>query len=45
MNARDEFVGSAKKEAESIRRVAEEQARSLVDQQEVIRVAGCVRRS
>ncbi len=39
VNARDEFVGSAKKEAESIRRVAEEQARSLVDQQEVIRVA------
>ena len=39
VNARDEFVGSAKKEAESIRRMAEEQAHKMVDSQEVTRVA------
>ena len=39
VTARDEFIGNAKREAESIRKVAEEQARSMVEQQEVIRVA------
>lgn len=39
VNARDEFVGSAKREAESIRRTAEEEARRMVEQQEVLRVA------
>lgn len=37
--ARDEFIGNAKREAESIRRAAEEQARELVDEQEIVRVA------
>ena len=37
--ARDEFVGSAKREAESIRRTAEEQARHLIEEQEIVRVA------
>ncbi len=37
--ARDEFVSSAKREAESIRRVAEEQARHLVEEQEIVRIA------
>ena len=35
VNARDEFVGSAKQEADSIRRSAEEQARAMVDKQNV----------
>jgi len=39
VNARDEFVNSAKQEAESIRRSAEEQARQMVDQQSVYREA------
>ncbi len=37
--ARDEFVGNAKREAESIRKVAEEQARRLVEEQEIVRIA------
>jgi len=37
--ARDEFVSSAKREAESIRRMAEEQARHLIEEQEVVRAA------
>ena len=37
--ARDEFIGNAKREAESIRRAAEEKARALVDEQEVVRTA------
>ena len=39
VTARDEFIGNAKREAESIRRAAEEQARELVDEQEIVRVA------
>jgi len=39
VNARDEFVGSAKQEADSIRRTAEEEARRMVDQQSVYRAA------
>lgn len=39
VTARDEFIGNAKQEAESIRHAAEERARMLVDQQEIIRVA------
>ena len=39
VSARDEFIGNAKKEAESIRRTAEEKARALVDQQEIVRIA------
>ncbi len=37
--ARDEFVQNAKREAEAIRKAAEEQARRLVEEQEVTRIA------
>ena len=37
--ARDEFIGSAKREAESLRKNAEEQARTMVEEQEIVRVA------
>ena len=36
---RDEFIQSAKKEGESIRKMAEERARKLVDEQEIVRAA------
>ena len=39
VSARDEFISNAKREAESIRRTAEDRARTLVDEQEVVRVA------
>lgn len=39
ISARDEFVGNAKREAEAIRKAAEEQARRLVEEQEVTRIA------
>ena len=37
--ARNEYVNNAKREAESIRKVAEERARQLIDEQEVVRAA------
>jgi Skp family chaperone for outer membrane proteins len=37
--ARDEFIGNAKREAESLRRNAEERARAMVEEQEVMRAA------
>ena len=37
--ARDEFVSNAKREAETIRKAAEEQARRLVEEQEITRIA------
>lgn len=37
--ARDEFIGNAKREAEALRKSAEEKARSMVEEQEVVRVA------
>ena len=37
--ARDEFIGNAKKEAEALRKSSEEKARSLVEEQEIIRIA------
>ena len=37
--ARDEFIGNARREAEALRKNAEEQARTLVDQQEIVRTA------
>ena len=37
--ARAEFIGNAKREAESIRKVAEERARQLLDEQEIVRIA------
>jgi F0F1-type ATP synthase membrane subunit b/b' len=39
VSAKEEFINSAKREAESIRKAAEEQARRLVDEQEVVRIA------
>ena len=37
--ARDEFIGNAKREAEALRKNAEEQAARMVDEQEIVRVA------
>ena len=37
--ARDEFIGNAKREAEAMRKSAEEHARILVDDQEIVRQA------
>ena len=37
--ARDEFVGNAKREAEALRKSAEEKARVMIEEQEIVRVA------
>ena len=37
--ARDEFIGNAKREAEALRKSAEEKARIMVEEQEIVRVA------
>lgn len=39
VSARDEFIGNAKREAESVRKMAEERSRKLVDEQEIVRQA------
>ena len=39
VSARDEFIGNAKREAESIRKNAEDSARSMLEKQEIVRVA------
>ncbi|MGI5936566.1 MAG: hypothetical protein ACOX7I_07180 [Oscillospiraceae bacterium] len=39
VSSKEEFINSAKREAESIRKTAEEQARRLVDEQEIVRIA------
>ena len=39
VSARDEFIGNAKREAEALRKSAEEKARLMVEEQEVVRVA------
>ena len=39
VSARDEFISNAKREAESVRKLAEEKARSMVEEQEIIRIA------
>ena len=39
LDARAEFVNNAKREAEQIKKAAEERARQLVDEQEVVRIA------
>lgn len=39
VSARDEFIGNAKREAESIRKAAEERAREMVEEQEIVRTA------
>ena len=37
--ARDEFIGNAKREAEALRKAAEEKAKAMVEEQEIVRVA------
>jgi len=37
--ARDEFIGNAKKEAEALRKSAEDTARTMVEEQEIVRAA------
>ena len=39
IEARADFIGNAKREAEAIRRAAEEKAKQLIDEQEIIRIA------
>lgn len=39
VSARNEFINNAKREAEGIRNQAEERARALVDEQEIVRIA------
>ena len=39
IDARADFIGNAKREAEAIRRAAEEKAKQLIDEQEIIRIA------
>jgi len=36
VNARDEFINNAKREAETIRKAAEDRARELVEEQEIV---------
>ena len=37
--ARDEFIGNAKREAEALRKNAEEKAKLMIEEQEIVRVA------
>ena len=39
LDARADFIANAKREAEVIRRTAEERARQLIDEQEIIRIS------
>ena len=39
LDARADFISNAKREAEAIRRTAEERARGLIDEQEIIRIS------
>ena len=39
VSARDEFIGNAKKEAEALRKSSEERARSMLEEQEIVRLA------
>jgi len=39
LDARADFINNAKREAEAIRKTAEERARQLIDEQEVIRIS------
>lgn len=39
VSAKDEFISNAKREAESVRRLSEEKARTMVEEQEIVRVA------
>ena len=37
--ARDEFIGNAKREAEAVRKSAEEKSKAMIEEQEIVRVA------
>jgi dsDNA-specific endonuclease/ATPase MutS2 len=39
LDARADFINNAKREAEAIKRAAEERARQLIDEQEIIRIS------
>ena len=39
LDARADFINNAKREAEAVRRTAEERARQLIDEQEIMRIA------
>jgi len=39
LDARSDFINNAKREAEAIRRTAEERARQLIDEQEIVRIS------
>lgn len=39
VSARDEFIGNAKREAESVRKNAEDKARELLEEQEIVKKA------
>jgi len=39
IDARTDFINNAKREAEAIKRTAEERARQLIDEQEIIRIS------
>ena len=39
LDARTDFINNAKREAENIRHVAEERARQLIDEQEIVRIS------
>lgn len=39
VSRRDEFIQNAKREGESVRKMAEERARKMVDEQEIVRAA------
>ena len=39
LDARQDFINNAKREAEAIKRTAEERARQLIDEQEIIRIS------
>ena len=39
LDARTDFINNAKREAEAIRRTAEDRARQLIDEQEIVRIS------
>lgn len=39
VSARDEFIGNAKREAEAMRKSAEEKSKAMIEEQEIVRIA------
>ena len=39
LSAKDEFISNAKREAEQIRKTAEDKARALVEEEEIVKIA------